>query len=271
MELGQANIWTNRPTGTLLGLGSGGSAPALSPAALSPEGHPPRREQSFLPTDVIFDLNEPTTLKGNFGQLHVSGCTIIGNDNYIVGDDNKAYGVRNKFEGKNNQLVSSLESLVAPPQRQQQQRTLGQFGIPVEMRIVEFTQMDDGHARTVERLRMYQEWTDMDDDTNVSGTAPSRLLPSSFSSSSNSGLRRSPGMPNLNKLLTKSSTNETKQQEKPSSCSICMDAPSTVFMVPCGHVCMCLKCVQNDALKKANFKCPMCRQAITDVNQIFPS
>lgn len=41
-------------------------------------------------------------------------------------------------------------------------------------------------------------------------------------------------------------------------CIICMDAPKTLVLVPCGHYCVCIECVE--PLKK---KCPLCRSNFT--------
>ena len=53
------------------------------------------------------------------------------------------------------------------------------------------------------------------------------------------------------------------------ACSICLSAPSTHAMVPCGHLCMCLEC--SLALRRvpsAANHCPICRTASTQVLQI---
>lgn len=41
-------------------------------------------------------------------------------------------------------------------------------------------------------------------------------------------------------------------------CVVCLEAPKTRIMVPCGHFCMCDEC--NAQLRKR--ECPMCRTAI---------
>ena len=49
------------------------------------------------------------------------------------------------------------------------------------------------------------------------------------------------------KTMTKQITNE---------CSICLNNPFQVVLIPCGHICLCTGCLKQLRLNK---KCPVCR------------
>ena len=53
---------------------------------------------------------------------------------------------------------------------------------------------------------------------------------------------------------------EEKRQDA-NMCVICMDAPKTFAMMPCGHVCCCETC----ALQMIGDSCPLCRTNVTQV------
>ncbi len=46
-------------------------------------------------------------------------------------------------------------------------------------------------------------------------------------------------------------------------CVVCRIAPKASFLLPCGHVCMCVACAQLVST------CPLCRQSITDRMRVF--
>ena len=48
-------------------------------------------------------------------------------------------------------------------------------------------------------------------------------------------------------------------------CSICLDKPRTMALVPCGHKCLCSGC----ASKWDKQKCPMCRKLVTSTMRIY--
>ena len=53
------------------------------------------------------------------------------------------------------------------------------------------------------------------------------------------------------------------------ACSICLSAPSTHAMVPCGHLCMCTGCSNMLRLTpRAANRCPICRTSSTQVLKI---
>ena len=44
-------------------------------------------------------------------------------------------------------------------------------------------------------------------------------------------------------------------------CVICLSIASTIAFIPCGHRCVCATC--NVTLKQNGYKCPVCREKIT--------
>jgi len=44
-------------------------------------------------------------------------------------------------------------------------------------------------------------------------------------------------------------------------CVICLSIASTIVFIPCGHRCVCATC--NVTLKQNGYKCPVCREKIT--------
>ena len=52
-----------------------------------------------------------------------------------------------------------------------------------------------------------------------------------------------------------------------SFCVICLDAPRTHALVPCGHKCLCGACVAG--YQSAGAKCPLCRAPCTGTMRVF--
>ncbi len=52
---------------------------------------------------------------------------------------------------------------------------------------------------------------------------------------------------------------------KGGECVVCLDVESNAVFVPCGHICMCMECIDTNKTKE----CPICRKAITQVVKIF--
>lgn len=55
-------------------------------------------------------------------------------------------------------------------------------------------------------------------------------------------------------------------------CAVCLEAPRTHAMVPCGHMCACARCAKllaADAKKRdCELLCPICREATSSVVKI---
>ena len=59
-------------------------------------------------------------------------------------------------------------------------------------------------------------------------------------------------------------------QEEPNRqglCVVCWDSKPSWVCVPCGHLAMCKACSQ--AVKEKTNTCPVCRQLIRSINQVF--
>jgi hypothetical protein len=56
-------------------------------------------------------------------------------------------------------------------------------------------------------------------------------------------------------------------------CRICMNDPCNIVLVPCNHLCMCVKCFKEDKKrteeKRAKYNCPMCKQEYDPKHQIL--
>ena len=50
------------------------------------------------------------------------------------------------------------------------------------------------------------------------------------------------------------------------ACSICMDRPSVMVLVPCGHLCVCQECSCH-----AQQRCPICRTAVAQMIRTYAS
>jgi len=57
------------------------------------------------------------------------------------------------------------------------------------------------------------------------------------------------------------------QEEETDECVICMEAPRSHAMVPCGHRCVCADCVPN--VFQDPPRCPVCRTEVSSCMQIF--
>jgi len=49
-------------------------------------------------------------------------------------------------------------------------------------------------------------------------------------------------------------------------CAVCMDAPNTHVLVPCGHKCVCAGC--SERIRERGH-CPMCRAAVVWTCEVF--
>ena len=56
--------------------------------------------------------------------------------------------------------------------------------------------------------------------------------------------------------------------KEPATCCVCVEAPRTVLLLPCRHLCVCESCVSQPQL---NNKCPVCRANISDTIKVFCS
>ena len=66
------------------------------------------------------------------------------------------------------------------------------------------------------------------------------------------------------------SSNNPKEERSPTKqCVICMENPVRYVLVPCGHPCICDKCIAPSVLRKLKGKCPECRASFRDTIIIF--
>lgn len=74
----------------------------------------------------------------------------------------------------------------------------------------------------------------------------------------------------LNKLEAECETAKSLmnqlQELIPQKCVVCLDKAATHAVVPCGHRALCMPC---GGKFQVGQKCPVCRQAVEDVRQIF--
>ena len=82
--------------------------------------------------------------------------------------------------------------------------------------------------------------------------------------------------PNSNRAINSSNAQDTKPKESQGNqsrsvldleCSICLSEKANACIYRCGHICMCMGCARTLMTRSDN--CPMCRQPITDVLQVF--
>eukprot|EP01083_Nonionella_stella_P235813 828819_1 len=96
--------------------------------------------------------------------------------------------------------------------------------------------------------------------------APSLKVASQNASQSSSSIP--PGIqlgcaPNPSNSTVQESGAPSASSEEPDVCCICLDAPKTHALIPCGHKCSCKDC------SKYLKKCPICRRRVTKAFQIF--
>lgn len=78
----------------------------------------------------------------------------------------------------------------------------------------------------------------------------------------------------LKKLQTRKAKLEECGKESGNSCVICLDAPKTVLVSPCNHVCFCEDCAElfdpkNQSDNSTQQQCPICRTQIKSILKIF--
>ena len=56
-----------------------------------------------------------------------------------------------------------------------------------------------------------------------------------------------------------------EQQDTEKACVICLEAPKTVLLLPCSHLCVCSNCSERAELET----CPLCRNAIETMIKTF--
>ena len=52
-------------------------------------------------------------------------------------------------------------------------------------------------------------------------------------------------------------------------CAVCLDAPNTHVLVPCGHKCVCSTCAETLGKQKQGNLCPICRTQIVWVCEVY--
>ncbi|WZZ58667.1 hypothetical protein YC2023_058774 [Brassica napus] len=67
--------------------------------------------------------------------------------------------------------------------------------------------------------------------------------------------------------LPASAEGEKKEDGSYGQCSICLDAPSDVVCVPCGHLAGCMSCLIE--IKSNNGRCPVCRAKIDQIIKLY--
>ncbi|KAL0795392.1 hypothetical protein Bca101_066769 [Brassica carinata] len=67
--------------------------------------------------------------------------------------------------------------------------------------------------------------------------------------------------------LPASAEGEKKEDGSSGQCSICLDAPSDVVCVPCGHLAGCMSCLTE--IKSNNRGCPVCRAKIDQIIKLY--
>lgn len=59
-----------------------------------------------------------------------------------------------------------------------------------------------------------------------------------------------------------------EQHEDAGKCVVCLDAPYTVYLQPCRHLCLCAACA--DRKEHRITACPLCREPIAKRMRILP-
>ena len=59
-----------------------------------------------------------------------------------------------------------------------------------------------------------------------------------------------------------------KNASTPGKCTICFEGDLELRMDPCGHVCLCTKCMQG-MKRMGNKECPMCRREVLGASRIY--
>lgn len=107
---------------------------------------------------------------------------------------------------------------------------------------------------------LYRAWKILNapDVIDVSGERTPLLLRGSFGATSSGSAASSTG---------ESAASQTSEE---TTCKVCLDAPMTHAMVPCGHFCLCKTCV--DVLASVDcymWKCPICKTRVTQYLRVF--
>lgn len=94
----------------------------------------------------------------------------------------------------------------------------------------------------------------------------STYLSQNQSSSMNNLVNATPRLPSVNEN-TPSRQQRASSQNRDTECSICLSERANAVIYRCGHVCTCMSCARTLMIQSDN--CPICRQPITDVIQVF--
>jgi len=75
------------------------------------------------------------------------------------------------------------------------------------------------------------------------------------------------GRPSFQRLKThlQDALSAAQAQEKVSQCVVCLDAPASHALLPCGHRCVCAGCAETMST------CPICRGGVQGSVRIFDS
>jgi hypothetical protein len=58
-------------------------------------------------------------------------------------------------------------------------------------------------------------------------------------------------------------------EEGRNDCVICMAARPNIALVPCGHLCLCVDCLDSFLCIKVDAECPICREGVIEPFRIY--
>jgi hypothetical protein len=71
----------------------------------------------------------------------------------------------------------------------------------------------------------------------------------------------------------KSETEENYEEDAPQirapQCCVCLEFNASVCLIPCGHICLCVRDIKHVMQQRPRPKCPTCMKAITQHVRVF--
>jgi hypothetical protein len=59
------------------------------------------------------------------------------------------------------------------------------------------------------------------------------------------------------------------EQKDKQLCVVCQDAPKSVLLLPCRHLCVCKECMARLKADRSGCVCPICRGSVTDSLDVY--
>ncbi len=93
---------------------------------------------------------------------------------------------------------------------------------------------------------------------------PALLLPQSAAAAAAAAAAPAPTTQPLEQSMARLGLLPDDEDDESYVCVVCMEAPRSTVLVPCGHMALCIACCERIIVQSADKLCPMCCQTVLE-------